>query len=248
MVDWYNPDTPSCENTGQMLKYHKPDSPFLECVLFWQVSQKKAARSAEQAKHNISRHADPPHFVKTSVQQQQQQQQQQQPPQASSSQPSVQRSTADEERWRPQQAQHVQQTQDSSSSSLQKEKSGEGVGTAVVGRGARLVGEAAVTAAMASDTSAAHDRASTPPQVVHPSAATPHMPPPPPFSTYPPTGPPPSPPANMPHLPLRVGSSCRSAMQTPACTLLGPHQAITHAESAFHKVQATCRMFTVGIP
>ena len=170
-------------------------------VIFWQVSQKQAARSAQHAKHFISQHAGPSQPVTGSLQQhsqqqrqhseqqqhsqqQQQQQQQQQPrPQASSKQPAAQHAIEDEEPWRPQQAQHVQQDQpqEPSSNSLQRDDSREDVGMvgARAGRGFNPIGGAGVAAAMALDTSAAHARASFPPQVkpCHPSSSCHRFPP-----------------------------------------------------------------------
>ncbi|KAL3137077.1 hypothetical protein ABBQ32_006662 [Trebouxia sp. C0010 RCD-2024] len=115
------------------------------------VSQKQAARSAQQAKDNISRHADQSQPAAASLQQQQQHQLRSQ---ASTRQPRVQRATADEAYWRPQQAQHVQQhqPQEASSNSLQEDKAGEDVG---VGRGFGPIGGAGVAAAMASGTAGA---------------------------------------------------------------------------------------------
>ena len=87
--------------------------------------------------------------------------QQQQPSQTSFNQPRVQHATADEARWGPQQAQHVQQHQphQPNSNSLLEDNSGEDVG---IGRGFRPTGGAGVAAAMASDTAGT----SPPPQVV----------------------------------------------------------------------------------
>ena len=148
----------------------------MSAVILWQVSQKQAARSAQQAKHNISRHAGPSQPVTESLQQhsQQQQQHQQPRPRASSMQPTAQHAIEHKECWRPQQTQHVQQDhqpQEPSSNSLQRDESREDVGMAGAGRGFSRIGGAGVAAAMASDTPAAHARASFPPQVkpCHPS-------------------------------------------------------------------------------
>ena len=132
-------------------------------VVCWQVNQKQAARFAEEAKHNISRHAGPPQPVTGSLQQQQQQQR----PQASSKQPTVQHAIEDGACWRPQQAQHVlqdHQPQQASSNSPRKDESGEDVHMAGVNRGFSPTGGAGVATAMALGTSAAHARASFPPQ------------------------------------------------------------------------------------
>ena len=139
----------------------------MSAVVFWQVSQKQAARSAEAAKHNTSRHAGLSQPATGSLQQQQQQQQQQRPQANSKKQPSIQHAIEDEACWRPQQAQHVlqdHQAQQPSSNSLRRDDSGEDVGMAGIGRGSSPVSGAGVAAGMASDTSAAHARASFPPQ------------------------------------------------------------------------------------
>lgn len=99
--------------------------------------------------------------------------QQQHRPQAILPQTGVQRSTADEACWRPQEAaQHVQQhqLQELNSNSLQKDESGEDVGVGMGGieRGFRPNGGAGVAAAMVSDTAAVNARASPQPQVLHP--------------------------------------------------------------------------------
>ena len=148
-------------------------------VVFWQVSQKQAARSAEQAKDNISQHASPFQPVTEILHHQQQQHSQQQRSQATSKQPTRQHAIENEERWRPQQTQHVQQDhqpQEPSSKSLQRNESGEDVGMAGVGRGSSPVDGAGVAAAIASNASAVHARPSFPPQVkLCPSSSPGHM-------------------------------------------------------------------------
>ena len=135
----------------------------MSAVVCWQVSQKTAACSAEQATHHISRYASPSQPVTASLQQQRPRACLEQP----TSQPTIQHAVEDAESWRPQQAQHVQQDhqpQQPSSSSLRKNESGEDVGMAGVGRGFSSIGGAGVAPAMALNTSAAHASPSFPPQ------------------------------------------------------------------------------------